>query len=45
MGLPSFAAGAVTTVIYRTFSADDALAAYGRLAQPGKYGKVILRFD
>ena len=40
--LPKFTAGALTCVIDSTFPLDDALAAYDRLAGPGKFGKVIL---
>lgn len=43
--LPAFAAGRLTTVIDRTFSIGNALAAYDRLTQTGKFGKIVLTFD
>jgi NADPH:quinone reductase-like Zn-dependent oxidoreductase len=43
--LPLLAAGRVQVPVTATFGLDDAVAAYERLAAPGKLGKVVLVAD
>jgi NADPH:quinone reductase len=42
--VPLLAGGRVRPLVDRVFDAEDAVAAFERLAAPGKLGKVLLRF-
>jgi NADPH:quinone reductase-like Zn-dependent oxidoreductase len=40
--VPLLASGAIDPVVDRVFSADQATEAFDYMAQPGKFGKVLL---
>jgi NADPH2:quinone reductase len=43
--VPHLASGRIAPLVDRVFPADEATAAFDRLAAPGKLGKVLLEFD
>jgi len=43
--VPHLATGRIAPIVDRVFPADDAAAAFDRLQEPGKLGKVLLDFE
>ena len=43
--VPHLATGRIAPLVDRVFPADDAAAAFDRLQEPGKLGKVLLDFE
>ena len=43
--VPHLASGRITALVDRVFPAADATAAFDRLQEPGKLGKVLLEFS